>query len=261
MRISRLLLAVLTVLTTGIFAGALLAQEHGDTPHWTYETGSEEGPANWGELSEEFALCSTGKTQSPIDVAATIAVDISDIEFNYGPSALNILNNGHTIQVMYDAGSSITYNGVTYDLVQFHFHHPSEHTLNGDVAPMEIHFVHRDANNNLAVVGVMLMAGDADSAAYADVFANLPPEEAEVTTLDATVSAMDMLPAAKTYFTYTGSLTTPPCSEGVRWLLLDTPIELSVAQIEAFAAIFEVNARPVQPVNARDIINDAQSGS
>lgn len=227
--------------------------------HWTYE--GEEGPDHWGELSEDFALCSTGRTQSPINIETVIGTNINDIAFDYHDSALNILNNGHTVQVNYDAGSSITYNGVQYDLVQFHFHHPSEHTINGAASPMEIHFVHRSAEGNLAVVGVMLNEGAADNPAYADVFANLPPEAAEVTTLDAAVSAMSMLPEAKTYYTYSGSLTTPPCSEGVRWLLLDNPIELSAAQLEAFGSIFENDARPVQPQNARDVIEDSGSDS
>ncbi|MFZ4816235.1 MAG: carbonic anhydrase [Phototrophicaceae bacterium] len=253
--------AITVLMVLASVAVGILAQEHGgdEPPHWTYEVGSEVGPEVWGTLSEDFALCGAGKTQSPINVVTTVPVDIADIAFDYSSSALNILNNGHTVQVNYDAGSSISYNGTPYDLLQFHFHTPSEHTINGEAVPMEIHFVHRDANGNLAVVGVMLTEGDADNAAYADVLANLPAEEADVTTLDFTVSAADMMPAEKTFYTYSGSLTTPPCSEGVRWLLLDTPVSLSAAQIAAFNAVFELNARPVQPVNARDVLNDTAS--
>ncbi len=229
--------------------------------HWTYE--GEEGPEHWGDIKSAYALCGTGTTQSPIDITTTVSTDIGDIAFNYAPSALNIFNNGHTIQAAYDAGSSITYNGVQYDLLQFHFHHHSEHSINGVISPLEIHFVHRSAEGALAVVGVMLNEGDADAEAYTSVFASLPPEESEVATIEgATINATDMLPAEKTYYTYSGSLTTPPCSEGVRWLLLDTPITVSAAQIEAFSAIFELNARPVQQQNARDVINDtATSGA
>lgn len=224
--------------------------------HWTYE--GEEGPEHWGEINEDYALCGAGKTQSPINISSAYSTDIIDISFDYSESALNILNNGHTIQVNYDAGSSITYNGVTYDLLQFHFHHPSEHTVEGVATPLEVHFVHRDADGNLAVVGVMLAEGEADNAAFAAVFASLPAEKSEVETLDATISAADMLPQTATYFTYSGSLTTPPCSEGVRWLVMQEPVTLGAAQIEAFSTIFELNARPVQSLNARDILLDTQ---
>jgi carbonic anhydrase len=164
--------------------------------------------------------------------------------------------NGHTIQVNYDEGSSITYNETTYQLVQFHFHHPSEHTVNGEPAAMEIHFVHKDAAGNLAVVGVLLVEGEADNQAYASVFTHLPAEESEPQTSDIKVNAADMLPESRTFYTYTGSLTTPPCTQGVRWLLLTEPIELSAAQLAAFNAIFEHNARPVQPLNDRDLLQD-----
>ncbi|MBL8134055.1 MAG: carbonic anhydrase family protein [Anaerolineae bacterium] len=247
------------LLCTLAFSAALftaVAQEHA---HWTYE--GEEGPSHWGELEAEFALCSTGTTQSPIDIELNVGVNIDDIAFDYAGSALNILNNGHTIQVNYDAGSSITYGDVKYDLVQFHFHTPSEHTVAHEAAPMEVHFVHRSESGALAVVGVMLTEGETANAAYAAVFDHLPAEESEATTMDAQVTALDMLPETRTFFTYAGSLTTPPCSEGVRWLLLDTPVQLSAEQIEAFKAIFELNARPVQPQNARDVIHDTGSGS
>lgn len=251
------LFILLATMSMVVFVSAVaFAQEHGEAPHWEYE--GEAGPDHWGELSEDFGLCGTGKTQSPIDISSSYSVNINDVAFNYDTSAINILNNGHTIQVNYDAGSSIELNGVTYNLLQFHFHHPSEHTINGAPVPMEIHLVHSDADGNLAVVGVMLVEGDADNAAYADVMGHLPAEKSEVETLEMTVDAASLLPEAKTYFTYTGSLTTPPCSEGVRWLLLDTPVELSAAQIEAFSSIFELNARPVQPLNARDVLEDSE---
>ncbi|MDZ4770337.1 MAG: carbonic anhydrase family protein [Chloroflexota bacterium] len=224
--------------------------------HWTYE--GEEGPEHWGDIKDEYTLCGTGTTQSPIDITTTVSTDIGDIAFNYAPSALNIFNNGHTIQAAYDPGSFIVYNDVQYALLQFHFHHHSEHSINGVTSPLEIHFVHRSAEGALAVVGVMLNEGDANADAYASIFANAPTEASEIVTIDgATINASDMLPAEKTYYTYTGSLTTPPCSEGVRWLLLDTPLTLSTAQIEAFGSIFELNARPIQPQNARDVINDS----
>lgn len=225
--------------------------------HWTYE--GEEGPEHWGSLKPEYALCSTGKTQSPVDIVGAYSTDIHDIRFDYRASALNIFNNGHTIEVNYDAGSSITYKGVTYNLRQFHFHHPSEHTIEGVATPLEVHFVHQDADGNLAVVAVMLTEGDATNEAFAAVFDHLPAEESEVETLDASVNAAAMLPESAIYFTYTGSLTTPPCSEGVRWFVMQEPVALSAEQIEAFSAIFELNARPVQPLNARDLLLDTST--
>lgn len=249
--------AILLILFANVFviyASFAYAQE---TPHWTYE--GEEGPENWGELDEAFALCSEGKGQSPIDVTGETPVNLVNISFNYAESALNIFNNGHTIQVNYDAGSSITYNETTYDLAQFHFHHPSEHTINGEPADMEIHFVHRSASGNLAVVGVMLMVGDEVDADYDVVFDNLPTEKGEPQPTDLTVNAADLLPETQTYFTYSGSLTTPPCSEGVRWLLMTTPVMISAEQAEAFGGIFELNARPVQPLNMRDLLVDSEA--
>jgi len=242
----------------GLLNATAFAQEehHDEAPHWTYE--GEEGPGHWGELSPDFVLCMDGTAQSPIDVTDASELDLVNIDFNYGETALNIVNNGHTIQVNTDEGSSISYNGINYDLLQFHFHHPSEHTVNGEPADMEIHFVHRDPNSgNLAVVGVLLMAGDEDNAAYASIFDNLPAEAGDPQTMDAVVDLMSLLPEQQTFYTYQGSLTTPPCSQIVRWLLLDTPVYLSETQIEAFASIFEMNARPTQPLNMRDLLHDS----
>lgn len=223
-------------------------------PHWTYE--GEEGPENWGELDPAYALCGTGEGQSPIDLAETIEADITNIEFSYTETALNIFNNGHTIEVEYDAGSSIIYNENTYNLAQFHFHHPSEHTLDGETADMELHLVHKDAAGNLAVVGIMLVIDETPDADYAVIFDNLPAEKGAPQPTELKVNAADLLPDALTFYTYSGSLTTPPCSQGVRWLVLDTPVVISEAQAAAFTSIFELNARPVQPLNTRDLFHD-----
>lgn len=220
--------------------------------HWGYE--GAEGPEFWGELSPDFALCSTGQEQTPIDVPATAPANPADITFNYQPTALTIFNNGHTVQVNYDEGSSIDVGGKTYNLKQFHFHTPSEHTLNGQPADLEMHLVHQSADNQLAVVGVMLKQG-AENPAYAPVFNNLPAQESEPSAVSGvTLNAADLLPAERTYYRYNGSLTTPPCSEGVQWLLMNTPVEVAPAQASAFQAIFAHNARPVQPLNGRSFL-------
>lgn len=243
---------LLAIVLTGLAATAFAQDE---ALHWEYE--GEEGPENWGELADEFVLCGAGTAQSPIDVTGETELNLSDIHFDYNESALNIFNNGHTIQVNVDDGSTISYNGITYNLLQFHFHHPSEHTVDGVAADMEMHFVHIDPNSgNLAVVGVMLVAGEEASDSYAAVFDHLPAEVGEPEAMGNTVDVASLLPENLLFTTYNGSLTTPPCSEIVRWLVLDTPMTLSSEQIETFAAIHEMNARPVQPLNGRDLLGD-----
>ncbi len=220
--------------------------------HWGYE--GAEGPEHWGELSPDFALCSTGQEQTPIDIPATALVNPADIVFNYQPTALNIFNNGHTIQVNYDPGSSIDVGGKIYELKQFHFHTPSEHTLNSNPTDLEMHLVHQSAAGQLAVVGVMLKRGG-ENLAYKAVFDHLPAQESEPTAIGGvTVNADELLPPERTYYRYHGSLTTPPCSEGVQWLLMNTPVELSEAQVTAFQTIFPHNARPIQPLNNRTFL-------
>lgn len=227
--------------------------------HWTYE--GEEGPEHWGDLSQDYALCSTGREQSPINLTNAEASDLQDIIFEYKSSAVKILNNGHTVQVNYDTGSFIAINGTRYQLIQFHFHVPSEHSVEGELKAMEMHLVHKADDESLAVVGVMINIG-AENEAFASVWDNLPAEESPETTIaGATVDAASLLPDTLTYYTYPGSLTTPPCSEKVTWLVLTTPIEMSAEQIEAFEAIVELNNRPVQPLNERDLQEDTTTGN
>lgn len=240
-----------------IFSMIVAQEEAGDDHeegevHWGYE--GDEGPDNWASLSEAFALCGEGMAQSPIDITNATEADLADLEFSYGETAVNILNNGHTIQVNYDEGSTVTIDGTEYNLLQFHFHHPSEHTIDGEAFPMELHLVHADADGNLAVVGVMLAQGDEDNEAYASLWDVLPAEETDgPVETEITLNVSDLLPEERTFYHYSGSLTTPPCSEGVNWNVLTTPVMLSAAQVEAFMNIFELNARPVQPLNDREL--------
>lgn len=235
--------------------GGLLMVVFAEEIPWSYE--GDTGPEHWGKLPG-CALCAQGSAQSPIDIRDAIAAPLVDIEFHYGETANNIYNNGHTIQVNTDAGSHIVYNGITYDLLQFHFHAPSEHTIAGEAAPLEIHFVHKDRNShNLAVVGILLEAGDSANAAYAAIFANMPSDIGEPEARGDRLHLEALLPATRSYYTYQGSLTTPPCSEVVRWLLLDAPVALSAAQIAAYTDIYSNTARPVQPLGKRDLLYSA----
>jgi len=224
-------------------------------PHWGYQGNT--GPDFWGSLAEGFSLCAAGHEQSPIDITGAQEANLGEISFHYFSSAMTVQHTGQSIQVDYDPGSYIVYNQTRYDLIQFHFHHPGEHTIDGMAAAMELHLVHADERGALAVVGVMLVAGEAESAAYAVLFNNLPAEKTEPTDIGLTIDASRLLPPDHSYHTYSGSLTTPPCSEGVRWLVLRAPVSLSAAQIEAFRRIHLPNARPVQPLNNRDLFKSS----
>ena len=249
-------LAIFAILPLFTLLAGFMMLTAADEISWGYS--GDEGPAYWGGLSPDYSLCADGSAQSPIDIRDAVGADLVDIEFHYGETANKIFNNGHTIQVNIDPGSYIIYNGIRYDLLQFHFHAPSEHTIDGLAAALEIHFVHQDPNSgNLAVVGILLSEGEGENIAYAAVFDHLPAEVGDPEATGDPLSLAALLPEARGYYTYQGSLTTPPCSEIVRWLLLDTPVELSADQIAAFTAIYENNARPVQPLGKRDLLQDS----
>jgi carbonic anhydrase len=222
---------------------------------WGYE--GEGAPEHWADLDPDYAVCGTGVEQSPIDIANATTEDLADIVFNYSDTTLNILNNGHTIQVNYDEGSSIEVKGTTYDLLQFHFHTPSEHEIDGQPAAGEMHLVHQSDDGSYAVIGVMIQDGT-ENLAFAPVWDNLPAGAAEVQTISGvSVNAADLLPDTLIYYNYSGSFTTPPCTEGVNWLVLTTPIEMSDEQIAAFSSIIGDNNRPVQPLGDRSIVEDS----
>lgn len=221
--------------------------------HWTYE--GEEGPSHWGELDPAYEVCGKGKSQSPIDISASSEHDLVNIVFHYQPSEVNILNNGHTAQVNYDAGSYIELDGIRYDVAQFHYHSPSEHEINGKLFAAELHIVHKSADGGLAVVGLLLQKG-AENIAFDPFIDNLPAEKSDVTNVGVKINAANLLPSVQTTFRYRGSLTTPPCSEGVNWLVMTTPVELSSDQLSKLESLFEGNNRPVQPLNDRSLVED-----
>jgi carbonic anhydrase len=240
------------VLTLLLLCLVSLSAAASEPVHWGYD--GEAGPEHWGTLSPDFAACSAGREQSPVDIPAAAPVNPPELGFDYQPSELNIVNNGHTIQVNNDPGSSLEFGGAVYELVQFHLHALSEHTLNGAYTDMELHLVHQDAGGRLAVVGVMIKEG-AHNPAYEPVLAHMPPEEGDPLTISGTtVNASELLPAEQSYYRYSGSLTTPPCTEGVAWFVMATPVELSTAQIAAFQALYDHNYRPIQPLNERTFL-------
>ena len=224
-----------------------------DAKHWDYE--GEAGPDKWADLAPENAVCRIGSTQSPIDIGASQPGLSSRTGIKWQPTALNIQNNGHTIQADVTNGGAIELDGVPYTLAQFHFHAPSEHTVAGKRFAMETHFVHKNTKGELAVIGVLHDIGAANDA-LAPVFAALPKTTEEKQPL-ANFDLAAVLPKDRGMYRYAGSLTTPPCTEGVRWQVLQTPTTISEAQVKAFNAIIKPNARPVQPIKARDVLKDA----
>lgn len=232
---------------------AAIAADHAHAPHWSYEGNT--GPAKWAELEEANKTCAIGGTQSPIDIPSAKAgkSKLGQIAFSYKPTPLKILDNGHTIQVNVAPGSSIKVGGQTYNLLQFHFHRPSEEKIDGKPYELVAHLVHKSAEGKLAVVGVLFEQG-AEDPLLKTLWANLPAQQGkEIPVAGVTINPADMLPAKRSYYNFSGSLTTPPCSEGVNWFVLRTPEKASKAQIERFAAIYSMNARPVQPLNGRAI--------
>jgi carbonic anhydrase len=232
-------------------------------PHWSYE--GESGPANWGALNPEWSACASGANQSPIDIDQAVSATLPGMKAQFKPASLKIihnehiadgLNNGHTVQINYTEGDALTIGEEAFQLAQYHFHSPSEHTVKGQHHPMEMHLVHKGADGKLAVIGVFIDEG-AHNAAFDPIWSNLPTTKGtEVHLENVMVDVNQMLPSSIASYRYDGSLTTPPCSEGVKWIVMATPIQMSAEQIAAFRAIINGNNRPVQPLNGRVVETD-----
>ena len=216
--------------------------------HWDY--GGDEGPDAWGKMRPEFSKCATGQRQSPIDIRGGIAVDLEPIKFDYRPSAFSVIDNGHTVQVNVEPGNSITITGKRYELVQFHFHRPSEERINGRQYDMVAHLVHKDVDGHIAVVAVLLDRGSAQSLVQT-VWNNLPLEKGDEVRAGSRIDLSQLLPDDKRYYTYMGSLTTPPCSEGVLWMVMKQPVPISMDQVAIFSRLYPMNARPIQQADGR----------
>lgn len=225
--------------------------------HWSYEGDTK--PDKWANLDTSFSACANGTEQSPIDIELSqVQLDksLEDLKPRYAPAAFTLMNNGHTIQLNESTGANVlTLDGQEYKLAQMHFHKPSENQINGKSFEMELHLVHKNSKGELAVVGILIQPG-AENKALAEAFSKLPKGETkEDLKLSSPIDLNQLLPSDLNAYHYNGSLTTPPCSEGVKWAVLQQPITLSAEQIAAFAAIFRDNHRPVQPVNQRKVVS------
>ncbi|GAA4031113.1 carbonic anhydrase family protein [Actimicrobium antarcticum] len=213
------------------------------TKNWDYE--GEGGPLRWGRINPAWAKCESGNRQSPIDIRDGIRVDLEPIGIDYKPARFSVLDTGHTVQVNLGAGNTMTVSGRMYELVEFHFHRPSEERINGKGFPMVVHLVHKDVDGKLAIVAVMINDGAASDLVQM-VWNNLPLEKNEATSPIALIDMNQLLPVRREYYTYMGSLSTPPCNEGVLWLVMKEPIQMSSQQIAIFARLYPMNARPIQ---------------
>ncbi len=216
--------------------------------HWDYNGAG--GPDQWGLMKPEFSACANGTRQSPIDIRSGVRVDLEPIQFDYRPTGFRVVDNGHTIQVNLEGGNSIEVQGRRYDLLQFHFHRPSEERIDGRQFDMVAHLVHKDPEGRLAVVAVLLDRGSAHPLVQT-VWNNLPLEKGSEVAVRANLDMNHLLPADRRYFTYMGSLTTPPCSEGVLWMVMQQPVPIANEQISVFSRLYPMNARPIQSASGR----------
>lgn len=217
--------------------------------HWSYS--GEGAPAQWGYLEPGFSLCRLGKQQSPVDIRVQGSGKPAPIDFAYTASSAEVVNNGHTVQINLPDAGGFKLDGTEFKLAQFHFHTPSEEKIRGVAYPMVAHLVHKSAAGNLAVVAVLFELGD-ENQALKEMFAKLPAN-GQTAHLSKAFNVSDLLPAYKGYYKFMGSLTTPPCTENVQWQILKQRVEISKAQWEAFRKLYKMNARPVQPLNQRQV--------
>jgi carbonic anhydrase len=250
MSLGRFLVAV-TVL--GLWCTTIVAgQDHKAEHIWDY--GGSLGPSHWGDLKPEFTACKAGHRQSPIDIRHPQKADLPAIQFDYKLSPLHIIDNGHTIMINYAPGSFIRVGGKQYELKQFHFHRPSEEKVNGHAFAMVVHLVHADSDGNLAVVAVLLNKGT-DNPLVRELWNDLPKEKEKEEALEQVqIDLTQLLPASRGYFTFPGSLTTPPCSENVTWFVLKQPVTISAEEVGRFSTLYHNDARPTQSLDGRVVL-------
>jgi carbonic anhydrase len=265
------LFLLLILASNGLFAAANQHADTGHTPHWGYTGGT--GPEEWKNLSDEYVLCGSGRRQSPVDIWNEVPADLYPLRFQYQPIPLLVLNNGHTLQANYNTAgraetvdiggkaypvqsepvysSTLMMGDVPYKLLQFHFHTPSEHARNGQRYAMEVHLVHKSADGNLAVLGILLRQGR-ENPTLQKLLDHVSSDIGKVNSAQGvTINAADLLPADREVFHYSGSLTTPPCSENVNWFVMKTPVDVSDTQVKRFEKLIGKNARPLQGMHWR----------
>lgn len=243
-----LLISTVTAIT--LLSGVTWADE--TASHWGY-TGHN-SPAEWGNISEKYRECGAGLNQSPINITHSLHADLPPLTPSYESNSTDIVDNGHTIQINMAPGSTFSIDDKTFELKQFHFHAPSENHIEGKSFPLEGHFVNVDKEGNIAVIGIMFEEGEPNKV-LEKVWKNMPSKEGESKTLQLSKIANALLPEDKHYYRFNGSLTTPPCTEGVRWFVLKTPVTISKEQVAKFhATMHQDNNRPIQPLDARIIV-------
>jgi len=235
------------------FMAAHFTEASGGKARWGYS--GHEGPNNWGNLAPEYADCREGKHQSPIDISSTVRSKLHPIKTHYNSTPVNVINNGHTIQVNYNPGSYMTIGSHKYNLLQFHFHSPSENTVNSRAFDMEMHLVHKADNGQIAVLAVFLKKGE-NNAALQKVWDSIPAGAGQTKSSGASINVAELLPSTNSYWHFTGSFTTPPCTEHVVWSVLQNTITVSENQVNKFLSIIGEDARPVQPVKWRTIYSN-----
>ena len=229
----------------------ICAQDH-KSAHWGYDGG--QGPSHWGDLSPEFDLCQSGHHQSPVDIRNPQKTNLPRLQVDYKPSPLHIIDNGHTIMINYARGSFIQVGDKRYMLRQFHFHRPSEEQIDGKAYEMSVHLVHADEQGNLAVIAVLLKRGG-DNALIHELWTDLPKEKEREEQMDEVqINARDLLPTNLGYYTFPGSLTTPPCTENVTWFVLEQPVTVTATEIQQFEKLYRHNARPIEPLYDRVVL-------
>lgn len=269
----RLLMQSALVLSAFLSPAMGLYAAESEPTTWGYE--GNRGPFYWGNLGPEFSLCDKGMSQSPIDLMHSHKIGLDDIQFSYKDAPFHVINNGHTLEeiepisdkvksrypkhgqtvLYYDKESTIVFDGDLYLLEQFHFHAPSEHTVDHKHYPMELHLVHHNARHEAAVVAIFMEEGKHNP--FFETFLDHAPSKVGevIDDHEHTVNPMDLLPKRRSYYRYFGSYTTPPCHEGVIWAVMHDPIEVSAEQIQRFRTLLgHDNVRPTQPLHKRFVL-------
>jgi len=271
--LSRNRLTIFVVLSTVLFLSPLAAENLHNQPDTTKVAAAKdhtadwgylgvEGPSHWGMISKEYMACETGNRQSPINISTSHHNDhqleqneLDELDFHYNTSQLHQVNNGHTIQISHVTGCHVNLNKRVYKLRQFHFHSPSEHHIEGKSFPMEMHLVHQDEADRVLVISVLMKTG-ATQSVLGKFWEWLPNQIGQEVSIPLELDLTEILPASSGHYTYTGSLTTPPCTEGIQWIVLKEPMQVSQEDVDQFVQIIGPNARPIQPLGERHIEDD-----